>query len=271
MKGLRFGICEWCLPEVGPYVCRLAADAGLDGVSLDMGTRKGGLRLADPRIRRFYMEEAQRSGVEYCAIALNVFGEGCTLLHPEDARERELACRVLDEAVAAAAEMSVSLLQVPSFYGNAMANREDMEASAFYFRYACERAEARGVTIATENTLSADAQEELLALVDRPNFGLCFDTQNAVFFGGDDPVAMARRLAGSIRQIHVKDGTEAGLGNRAFGQGHARIDECLTAIREIGYEGWIVLENNYAGWLTEALPSLQADLKRVRQAFEASV
>ena len=268
MQGLRFGVCEWCLPEIGPYVCRLAADAGLDGVSLDMGTRKGGLRLADPRIRRFYMEEAQHSGVEYCAIALNVFGEGCTLLHPEDAREREMACHILDEAVVAAAEMGIPLLQVPSFYGNAMACRADMEASATYFRYACERAEAKGVVIATENTLTVDAKEELLALVNRPNFGVCFDTQNAVFFGGGDPVAMAHRLAGRIRQIHVKDGTEAGLGNKALGEGHARIDECLSAIREIGYGDWIVLENNYAGWFTEEIPSLQADIRRVRRAFQ---
>ena len=120
MQGLRFGVCEWCLPEIGPYVCRLAADAGLDGVSLDMGTRKGGLRLADPRIRRFYMEEAQHSGVEYCAIALNVFGEGCTLLHPEDAREREMACHILDEAVVTSFDAEGRHRSLPSCYGGSL-------------------------------------------------------------------------------------------------------------------------------------------------------
>ena len=48
MNRFQFGICEWCLPPVGPDVCRLAAGYGLDGVALDMGSLGDGLRLADP-------------------------------------------------------------------------------------------------------------------------------------------------------------------------------------------------------------------------------
>ena len=35
MGRFQFGICEWCLPPVGPHVCRIAAEYGLDGVALD--------------------------------------------------------------------------------------------------------------------------------------------------------------------------------------------------------------------------------------------
>ncbi len=49
MAGYRFGICEWCLPPVGPDVCRLAAEAGLDGVEPDLGSPQDGVCLTGIR------------------------------------------------------------------------------------------------------------------------------------------------------------------------------------------------------------------------------
>ena len=65
MNRFQFGICEWCLPPIGPDVCRLAAGSGLEGVALDMGSVEDGLRMADPLIREWYREERRKTGVSF--------------------------------------------------------------------------------------------------------------------------------------------------------------------------------------------------------------
>lgn len=268
MAQYRFGICEWCLPAVGPSVCRLAVDAGLEGVALDLGSLQSGMRLTDPRIRRYYMEQAQHAGVGFCALALNVFGK-YTLLHPEDAAEAEVVRYILDESVAAAAEMGIPVIQVPSFFGNAMNTEADIRASATYFRYACERAEPLSIVIGSENTLDAGGCERLLEMVDRPNFAIYFDTENPAFFGAGDSPEMIRRLAGDICQIHVKDGTDERLAHTPLGQGHGRFHDCAAAIRETGYSGWIILENEYTDFRRDNDALLAADIAEMRAAFGA--
>lgn len=267
MSRFRFGICEWCFPAVGPYVCRMAADAGLEGVALDLGSMRGGLRLTEPAIRRWYMDEARHSGVSFCALALNVFGGHTTLLRPDDPAQSGDVAWIIEQSVLAAAEMGIPVIQFPSFYENAMADRASMEASAVWFRRACALAEPCGIVIGTENTLSCEANLELLSLVDRPNFRVYFDTENPVFFGSGNPAEMLRRLSGRICQIHVKDGVDGRMSHTPLGEGHGCFKESARAILDTGYEGWILLENEYTGFRQDNGKWLARDLGALRRAL----
>ena len=64
----------------------------------------------------------------------------------------------------------------------------------------------RGVALALENhaDLTLDEMDEVLDELDAPHLGVCFDTSNWVRVG-DDPVDAARRLAGRVRIVHLKD------------------------------------------------------------------
>jgi sugar phosphate isomerase/epimerase len=64
----------------------------------------------------------------------------------------------------------------------------------------------RGVALALENhaDLTLDEMEQVLDELDAPHLGVCFDTSNWVRVG-DDPVDAARRLAGRVRVVHLKD------------------------------------------------------------------
>ena len=47
MKKYQFGIAEWCVPVAGPAICRMAAEAGLDGVELCLDGYEHNLPLTD--------------------------------------------------------------------------------------------------------------------------------------------------------------------------------------------------------------------------------
>jgi inosose dehydratase len=90
--------------------------------------------------------------------------------------------------------------------------------------------------------------------------GLCLDTGH-VRFGGGDPVALARDYADVITHVHLKDcrysvirevaatggGMEEQLRASAFvdlGQGDSHIAEVVDVLRDRGYAGWMVVEQD---------------------------
>ena len=92
--------------------------------------------------------------------------------------------------------------------------------------------------------------------------GLCLDTGH-VFVGGGDPADIARQAGRRVRHVHLKDANgmlasqvrdgrlsyasavQQGL-YTPLGDGDARIADVLTVLREGGYGGWYVLEQDIA-------------------------
>lgn len=244
MKKYRFGIAEWCVPVAGPAICRMAAEAGLDGVELNLGEFEHNLPLTDAHVRRYYLDAQQKYGVEFAAIAVNAL-DNSFAMPPENEQRAQERRFILAAAVDTAAAMGVPIVQVPNFWANAIKNREEMEMAAGFLREACERAEKHGILVASENPMTVEENLELMDLVDRANFRLYFDTENPVYFSGADTAQMLRAYGDRVCQIHVKDGTDEQMSCRPLGEGHGHFYACADAIRETGYEGWIVLENNY--------------------------
>jgi len=103
--------------------------------------------------------------------------------------------------------------------------------------------------------------ERLLSLLQPDELGLCFDTGHFVFCGGDDPDAFVRKHGARIRWLHLKDvdtararearqqklDFHAAVRHGIFAPlGHGTIDfgRLLTRVREAGYKGWVVVEQD---------------------------
>jgi inosose dehydratase len=104
-----------------------------------------------------------------------------------------------------------------------------------------------------------DAVQRLLATSD---VGWCLDTGH-LLIGGSDPVDFVRHNGARIVHVHLKDvdaklaarvragelslveATQQGL-FKPLGQGDARIAEVLRALDDVGYERWLVLEQDTA-------------------------
>ncbi len=100
----------------------------------------------------------------------------------------------------------------------------------------------------------------MLQMTDPAVLGLCFDTGHYAL-GGGDPVEGIRRHADRIWHVHFKDfdpsvvahanangwGYQQLIGQGVFselGQGSVDFPGVLAALRDIGYDGWIVVEQD---------------------------
>jgi inosose dehydratase len=105
-----------------------------------------------------------------------------------------------------------------------------------------------------------DEIDFLMERVDPSLVGLCLDTGH-VRFGGGDPLALIERYGPLIRHVHLKDcrasvleeaarsggGMDAALVAGAFvelGQGDSQVAEVVAALQRIGYQGWLVVEQD---------------------------
>ena len=105
-----------------------------------------------------------------------------------------------------------------------------------------------------------DETAKLLSMTDPEALGLCFDTGH-YRFGGGDPVEGLRRHADRIWHVHFKDhephiaarsraegwgGVEA-VGHGVFcelGKGDVDFPAVIRTLGELGYDGWIVVEQD---------------------------
>jgi inosose dehydratase len=102
--------------------------------------------------------------------------------------------------------------------------------------------------------------DALLEHMDSSLLGLCFDTGHSAF-GGGDPLALLEQAGGLVNHVHFKDVDLALLARLhregrgleeawaagvfcALGTGGAHVDECLQELLAIGYDGWIVVEQD---------------------------
>jgi inosose dehydratase len=127
---------------------------------------------------------------------------------------------------------------------------------------AVERCRERGYepTFHHHTATYIEAEWEIVRLLETSDVGLCLDTGH-LLLGGGDPVAAIREWGERINQIHLKDVLISKLEQivsegapvkeiwrrRAFcplGEGDIPIAEVLAAIGEIGYTGWLVVEQD---------------------------
>jgi inosose dehydratase len=122
----------------------------------------------------------------------------------------------------------------------------------------------RGLTLALHPHVGTliERDEAVQRLLATSDVGWCLDTGH-LFIGGTDPVDFVRQNGARIVHVHLKDvdaklaarvragelslveATQQGL-FKPLGQGDARIAEVLRALDDVGYERWLVLEQDTA-------------------------
>ena len=106
------------------------------------------------------------------------------------------------------------------------------------------------------NTLAQSTA--MVEAVDTEGYGCLFDTFHANIEEGD--IGAAIRGAGSaIAHVHISENDRG-----APGAGHVDFAETFTALKDIGYDGWLVIEA-----FGQALPDLAAATRVWRPLFES--
>jgi inosose dehydratase len=164
----------------------------------------------------------------------------------------------------------------PLVVTNAGQADDDAQRETIYrhLRQLGDLAESLAMDVAIEThkglTQNASAMIALMAAVNHPRVGINFDTGNIGYYNeGVDPVAELEKVAGFVRNVHVKDnrGRFEDWYFPALGDGHAvdfhRVREVLDAQ---GYEGAYTIEIEGIGGEPE--PGLEVRQDRIKRSVD---
>lgn len=255
MSAFKFGICQWAFPMPGPYALRTAAALGFAGMELDFGPYERSYPLSSRTIQRAYLDMAAETGISLPSMTvdhLNRFG----LTRPMDSRAGMICTDGVKRGIEAAAAMQIPVVQLPSFNDGAIRTERDFYNTCEKLKLFCEIAAPCGITIASENALSAAETLRMVRQVGCENFKIMFDTQNYFLHGRQNAAAILRALHPHVAQIHLKDGYNGKLSGSLLGAGESGFFETAAVIRETRCAKWLLLENYYH---TEPLCHLCAD------------
>lgn len=146
-----------------------------------------------------------------------------------------------------------------------------------------ERCRARGYepTFHHETGTNVEAPWEIQRVLDISDVGLCLDTGH-FFVGGGDPVVAIHEWAGRINHVHVKDALQSVMDGivadnvptmniwsreafPAFGHGDANVAGVIAALKDIDYEGWLVVEQDIFPQTSDRFAQAIDDQKKNRR------
>jgi hexulose-6-phosphate isomerase len=194
------------------------------------------------------------------------------------AKERTAALDHTRRALDALATMGGSvLLIVPGERSRKVDYFAHWQRVLEYGRAAGEIARSYGMRIGLENVEAAfpTSLRDWRDLVDEiadPGVGVYFDVGNVSWLGLGYPEEWLRHLAHRILRLHFKDARFRLAGATLHSEIHQILDgdvdwaEVMTAVREIGYQGWISVEPESYRHARHRLPErLSRDLEAIFQ------
>ncbi|MEY2553950.1 MAG: 2-epi-5-epi-valiolone 7-phosphate 2-epimerase [Ilumatobacteraceae bacterium] len=271
---IKLGVAQWSLPIDGPWGCRVAAGAGLDGVQVDVGDASRGFPLSRRSTQAAWQQAATDAGIELISVAVNALCRHGMNVRP-DSTDGRLARAAIAAGIRAAHDLGLDLVQLPAFEGGFVRTAEERDNLADALRFACRLAGDAGVTVSTENVLDPAEFRELRERVGAPNLRLFFDMQNYLLNRGLDQVQVLSELFDDVVQVHAKDGVAGRLSSAVVGTGDARVAEQIEVLLDRGYSGWITLENFYdvaaiAGGSGDPVDDLATDAAALRRLVDAA-
>ena len=143
---------------------------------------------------------------------------------------------------------------------------EELDRAAAYLEEVAPYADEAGVTIALEYlnrfemylTNTAADLASLVRRVGHPRIRMMYDTFHA-HIEEKDPRAAVRACADVLVHVHLSENDRS-----TPGTGQVPWDETFVAIREVDYDGWVVIEA-----FGDALPELAGATKIWRRMFES--
>jgi sugar phosphate isomerase/epimerase len=224
---IRIGSCRVNLEQ--------GKQAGLDGVEIEVGNAADKLRIADPAVRQQLKEQMAQTGLVISSFMMGLLNSNPLATDPR-------APAWLEQSIDAAKDLGVQVILVAFFgKGNLLQDRQvkqaDVDVVVNRLKAAAPRAKEAGVILAIENTLSAKQDVEILERIGHSSVRVYYDVGNSTRNGYDVPSEI-RFLKDRIACVHFKDGPNY------LGEGELKFEPIASAIKAIGYAGWIVMETS---------------------------
>lgn len=278
MSKIKFGVCEFGFPCWGPSAIRMAYEAGFEGIQLaDCGGTDKSYPLTNKWIQEDYLNASQKYGITLQSIHLYTLVRQGYIRSSLRSQEGKIAMESIKKGIIAASEMNIPTVMIEGMRMYGAAQHQHVYEM---YQYAVQVAEEYGVTIAMETDITLQQQIDFADQFDG-RLKYCFDTHNPVMYGTGYPPDMIRALGKErIDHFHMKESLadEEGFITKEtapivlLGEGCTYFDESVQAIKEIGYEGWIISETFYERPRFNAdgedyVSSARKDVEKLRAAF----
>jgi L-ribulose-5-phosphate 3-epimerase len=221
-----------------------AARAGAGGLELNIDANVLWTQRLDGAARQALRQQAETLGIAWTSLCMNahwVFN-----LASPDVRIRDIGVSLLIEAIDLAQDLGASAILVPG-----CDQAESPEDKWALFRDGVQQAVARarraGVTLALEAVGkpflfdAAKLQQMIEDCGGSKALGIYLDIGNATS-GGMDPAAEIRAAGDRATLVHVKDWNPDVRTERRLGAGAVDMTSSFAALREIGYDSYLVVE-----------------------------
>jgi sugar phosphate isomerase/epimerase len=227
--GIRVGACVVGLEE--------GRKAGLDGVEVRVGGAADELEISPPEVQEKYKDLIKRSGIPISSLMMGLLNE-----YPLASDPRGPAW--LRQSIDAAQALGAKVILV-AFFANGdllgpggQLKQAEVDSVVSRIKAAAPRAKDAGIILGIENYLNAEQNARILDRIGHDSVKIYYDCYNSGGTKGYDVPAEIRSLKDRIAQFHFKNGRDFLEG------GKLHYEPIAAAIKEIGYEGWIVLETS---------------------------
>ena len=243
---IQIGVCQWILDCSGVDALHRAAELGFAGIQLGIGDEDTAVALRSPALQKVYLQAAEETGVEIVGIGISIMNK-LPLHSPPDSDTGRRAWNVLRSALDTALAMGIGLAYCPSFFKGQISTNEEFERASAMLRRGCEYIDGQPLLLAMENSLDAAGHMRVIDLVDHPSLRVLIDGYNPVIFG-HLAATLVRDLPSRYlcNQAHAKDGLNHVMGSASLGQGEGQFANFVQALRDVGFEGWLICENDYS-------------------------
>jgi hexulose-6-phosphate isomerase len=244
--GLNSGIFPptWSLTEK----LETAAHVGAEGLELNIDVNALWTERLDLPARHDLRQQAEDLGVAWTSLCLNA--HWLFNLASPNAHTRDVGIGILVDAIDLAQHLDASVILVPGCdLPQSPENKWELFRDGLL--HALVRAERASITLALEavgKPFLFNTQLLLHMIEDcggSSALGIYLDIGNATS-GGMDPVAEIRLAHSRAVMVHVKDWSPAKRETRhrvpRLGAGAVDMTASLTALRQIGYDGYLIVE-----------------------------
>ncbi len=233
---------------------QLTKELGADGVEVDMGglgdRETFDSKLSDDTIRTLFLDKAKEYNLEIASL-------GMTGFYAQSFAERPTAVKAVTDCINTMKKMNVKIGFLPlGIQGDLTRYPEKRPAVVTRLKEVGKLAEAAGVVIGIETSLSATDELQLLKDIGSPAIQIYFNFSNPLSNGRDLYKEM-EILGSHICQIHSTNHDGVWLQNDK----QINMNQVKQVLDKIGYKGWLVIERSRDA----------NDPKNVKRNFSANV
>ncbi|MDR1884332.1 MAG: family 78 glycoside hydrolase catalytic domain [Prevotella sp.] len=235
----KVSVCDWMMlkrQKIGAI--ELAREIGADGLELDMGGLGKRIsfdnKLTEKHFQKLFISECNRLGIRFSSIAMSAF-------YGQSFARRENYERLIDECIATMKALGVKVAFLP------MGNQSDPVKEPELYPVVLERlkvvakkAEAAGMIIGIETTLTAKEEARLVDRINSPGIRSYVNFSSILKRGGNIVKELNTLGKDRIVQIHASNTDGFWLEN------DPAVDmlEIRKTLDKMGWSGWLVVERS---------------------------